>query len=403
MPARGRRTRDHLGNFGEACYGPSRNARAGASYPRPVGRDVASLTRQVEMPARGASYPRLRHRVEFTTSPWSKCPRGGVVPATESPRLTPVRIPSKCPRGGVVPATGYLNTKILTCDQSKCPRAGASYPRQDLDHEHVLGRRESKCPRGGVVPATSALGPRSRTSKSVEMPARGRRTRDRGNRFSSRWPSGGSKCPRGGVVPATWAGTWCGSPRGGVVPATGLMSSASRCRGEVEMPATDGALPVMRAVRAVQIPARGRRPRDTNSVGSAVAIDLSKCPRGGVVPATCIARPLSINVDGCRNARAGASYPRLGTGRQGSRPHRTASVAMPARGRRTRDGAGYRTPAAMRGGRNGPARGRRTRDTLPWRLRGWRGHLAREWLSSSTSASRMCRLAEGFYGIERAT
>src|SRR6266508_2509646 len=180
MPARGRRTRDHLGNFGEACYGPSRNARAGASYPRPVGRDVASLTRQVEMPARGASFPRLRHRVEFTTSPWSKCPRGGVVPATESPRLTPVRIPSKCPRGGVVPATGYLNTKILTCDQSKCPRAGASYPRQDLDHEHVLGRRESKCPRGGVVPATSALAPRGWTPKGVEMPARGRRTRDVG-------------------------------------------------------------------------------------------------------------------------------------------------------------------------------------------------------------------------------
>src|SRR6266542_1590756 len=353
------------------------------------------------MPARGRRTRDIKHDEPWPPVRPSKCPRGGVVPATMSPRLTPVRIPSKCPRGGVVPATGYLNTKILTCDQSKCPRAGASYPRQDLDHEHVLGRRESKCPRGGVVPATSALGPRSRTSKSVEMPARGRRTRDRGNRFSSRWPSGGSKCPRGGVVPATWAGTWCGSPRGGVVPATGLMSSASRCRGEVEMPATDGALPVMRAVRAVEMPARGRRTRDWPLFSVArsgrlvempargrrtrdvMQVDLrdmkaaeSKCPRGGVVPAT----RTSVSILRWRR-----------------------TVEMPARGRRTRDGAGYRTPAAMRGGRNGPARGRRTRDTLPWRLRGWRGHLAREWLSSSTSASRMCRLAKGFYGIERAT
>src|SRR6266540_943133 len=184
MPARGRRTRDLCTRAEIKDFEERRNARAGASYPRPGQQVFVALAlRRVEMPARGR---RTRDWPLFSVA--------------RSGRLVEM------------PARGRRTRDVMQVDLRDMKAA------------------ESKCPRGGVVPATRTSVSILRWRRTVEMPARGRRTRDWEPVGRGPVPTAprASQCPRGGVVPATAPGTAprppCAevemAPRGGVVPAT---------------------------------------------------------------------------------------------------------------------------------------------------------------------------------------
>src|SRR6266542_3014381 len=179
MPARGRRTRDLCTRAEIKDFEERRNARAGASYPRPGQQVFVALAlRRVEMPARGRrTRDVMQVDLRDMQAAESKCPRGGVVPATRTSvsilrwRRT-VEMPargrrtrdtnsvgsavaidlSKCPRGGVVPATGNRSAGVPSPPhrERRNARAGASYPRRRRVPHPGRHARRSKWPRAGA-------------------------------------------------------------------------------------------------------------------------------------------------------------------------------------------------------------------------------------------------------------